>query len=430
MLRDFIKRLKLSRELVVIRKPVSTKFIAAGILKELDGRPVLFERIKESKFKVVGNVFSTRELIGKYLGIPKERLIFNIAHAIDHPSEPQLIEKAPCQEVVEEEVDLNKLPILTHCEKDGGPYVSSGVVVAKDPELGRNCSFHRLMQLDERRFAMRILPRHLNEFIRRNGGELDVAVCIGNPANFLLAGATSVELGFDEMKIANALEKLPLARCRMVDVEVPAHSEFVLEGRITKEITPEGPFVDLTETYDVVREQNVLEIKKITHRKDALYHALLPGCNEHKLLMGMPREPTIFREVNKVCECRDVTLTLGGCSWLHAVVKIKKRKEEDGKRAVEAAFRGHASLKHVVVVDDDINIYDPLDVEWAVATRFQAKSGLVVKLNEKGSSLDPSANPFTRKTSKMGLDATAPLKKRLKDFNKAQFPKVKLGRYL
>jgi len=430
MLRDFIKRLKLSKELVVIKKPVSKKFVAAAILKELDGRPVLFERIEESRFKVIGNVFSSRELIAKSLGVPEERMLSRIAHAIDNPSEPQLVGKAPCQEVMEEGVDLNRLPILTHCNNDGGPYVPSGVVVAKDPELGRNSSFHRLMQLDGRRFVMRILPRHLNEFMKRNGGELDVAVCIGNSANFLLAGATSVELGFDEMKIANALEKLPIARCKAVDIEVPAQSEFVLEGRITRELAPEGPFVDLTETYDVIREQNVLEIKKITHRKDALYHALLPGCNEHKLLMGMPREPTVFREVNKVCNCKDVHLTLGGCSWLHAVVRIKKKNEDDGRRAIEAAFKGHSSLKHVLIIDDDIDIHNPLDVEWAIATRFQAKDGLVVKLHEKGSSLDPSANPYTRETSKMGLDATAPLKKHLKDFKKAEFPKVKIGRYL
>ncbi|MEM3555894.1 MAG: UbiD family decarboxylase [Candidatus Micrarchaeia archaeon] len=429
MLREFIKKLKLSKKLILIKKPVSKRFVAAGILKQLDGKPVLFEKVKESKFMVIGNVFSSRELIAESLGVPKEKLLLRIAHAIDNPSEPVLVEKAPCQEV-EEEVDLNKLPILTHCERDGGPYITSGVVVAKDEELGRNCSFHRLMQLDRRRFVMRILPRHLNEFIKRNGGELDVAVCIGNSANFLLAAATSVELGFDEMKIANSLEKLPIVRCKTVDVEVPAHSELVLEGRITKELAPEGPFVDLTETYDVVREQPVLEIKKITHRKDAFYHALLPGGNEHKLLMGMPREPTIFREVNKVCECKDVSLTLGGCSWLHAVVKIKKKNEEDGRKAIEAAFRGHSSLKHVVVVDDDIDIHNPLEVEWAVATRFQAKDGLVVKKHEKGSSLDPSANPFTRETSKMGVDATAPLKKKLKEFKKAKFPKVKLGRYL
>jgi len=430
MLRDFIKRLKLSDELVVIRKPVSKRFVAAGILKELDGKPVLFEKIKESRFKVIGNVFSSRELFAKSLGVSKEKMLFKIARAIDNPSEPQIVNKAPCQEVVGEEVNLDELPILTHCKKDGGPYVSSGVVVAKDSELGRNISFHRLMQIDKKRFVMRILPRHLNEFIKRNGGELDVAVCIGNSANFLLGGATSVELGFDEMKIANTLEKLPIVKCKTVNIEVPAQSEFVLEGRITKELAPEGPFVDLTETYDILREQNVLEIKKVTHRKDALYHALLPGCNEHKLLMGMPREPTIFREVSKVCECRDVRLTLGGCSWLHAVVKIRKRKEDDGKKAIEAAFKGHSSLKHVLVIDDDMDTNNPLDVEWAIATRFQAKDGLVVKLNEKGSSLDPSANPYTRDTSKMGLDATATLKKHLKDFRKAEFPKVKLGRYL
>lgn len=428
-MRKLIKKLKLSKELVVVSKPVSKRFVAAGILKQLDGKPVLFEKVNGSEFRVVGNLFSSRDLIAKSVGVPKEKLLSRIAHAIEHPTQPEVVEKAPCQEV-EEAVDLNKLPILTHCERDGGPYVTSGVVVAKDSELGRNCSFHRLMQLDRRRFAIRIVPRHLHEFLKRNGGELDVAVCIGNPASFLLAAATSVELGFDEMGIANSLQRFQVVRCRTVDVEVPANSEFVLEGRIVDEVVPEGPFVDLTETYDVVREQPVLEIKRMTHRKDALYHALLPGGNEHKLLMGMPREPTIFREVSKVCECRDVSLTLGGCSWLHAVVSIRKKNEEDGRKAIEAAFRGHSSLKHVVVVDDDVDIHNPLQVEWAIATRFQAREDLVVKLREKGSSLDPSANPLTRETSKMGIDATAPLKKKLKDFHKAEFPKVRLGRYL
>ena len=141
---------------------------------------------------------------------------------------------------------------------------------------------------------------------------------------------------------------------------------------------PEGPFVDLTGTYDLTRMQPVIEIDRVTHRRDAIYQALLPGKLEHRLLMGMPREPTIYAEVNKVAACLNVHVTPGGASWLHAVVQIAKRTPEDGMWAIAAAFRGHGSLKHVWVVDEDVNIFDPNDVEWAVATRFQADRGLVV----------------------------------------------------
>jgi UbiD family decarboxylase len=140
--------------------------------------------------------------------------------------------------------------------------------------------------------------------------------------------------------------------------------------------------------------------------------------------MGTPREPTIYREVSKVCDCADVFITPGGASWLHAIVKIRKRQEVDGRKAIEAAFRGHTSLKHVLIVDEDIDLTDPMDVEWAFATRFQGDRGLVIKAGETGSSLDPSADPETRKTTKVGFDATKPLEVKGKDFNKAKFPEV------
>jgi len=160
-----------------------------------------------------------------------------------------------------------------------------------------------------------------------------------------------------------------------------------------------------------VRRQHVIQFQCITHRHDAIYQALLPGGLEHKLLMGMPREPTVYQAVNQVCDCVNVLLTPGGGSWLHAVVQIRKHGADDGRRAIEAAFLGHASLKHVLVVDDDINIYDPAELEWAVATRFQSDCDLVVYSGQPGSSLDPSAFhvPGAKsRTAKMGLDATIP----------------------
>jgi len=155
----------------------------------------------------------------------------------------------------------------------------------------------------------------------------------------------------------------------------------------------------------------------------------LPGGLEHKMLMGMPREPTIFREVSKVAECKDVYVDPGGCSWLHGIVQIKKKAEDEGMKAIEAAFKGHTSMKHVVIVDDDIDIYDPASVEWAIATRFQAKTGMIVK-QDAGSSLDPSSDPKTRETSKVGFDATKPLVIKGKNFDKAKFKEVDLNKYL
>jgi len=217
--------------------------------------------------------------------------------------------------------------------------------------------------------------------------------------------------GVDELAIANALEHTPLVKCLTVDLEVPADSEIVLEGRLTTQRTAEGPFLDLTGTMDIVRDQPIIEFSCITHRRDAIYQALLPGGLEHKLLMGMPREPTIYHEVAQDCDCVNALLTEGGGCWLHAVVQIRKQHEDDGMRAIEAAFRGHSSLKHVLVVDDDVDIYSLADLEWAISTRFQADRGLVVLKEQPGSSLDPSGDHRPGKksrTAKLGIDATIP----------------------
>ncbi len=235
----------------------------------------------------------------------------------------------------------------------------------------------------------------------------------------------------NELEIANALEPLQVTRAKTVDVLVPAESEFVLEGTVYLERThAEGPFVDLTETYDVVRQEPVLVIKAITHRRDAIWHALLPGALEHKLLMGMPREPTIFKKVNEVVRCLDVNINPGGCSWLHAIVQIDKQSEDDGKKAIQAAFAGHRSCKHVFVVDSDIDIYNPLEVEWAMATRFQGDEDLVMLERAPGSSLDPSSEPGTHATTRVGFDLTKPLETKGKSYDKAPFPAVDIHRFI
>lgn len=420
-MQSLVKKLDEKGRLVRIKKEVSTNLEIAGLMKKLDGKPVLFENVRESDYPVIANLAAGKDLVALALGVKVPELIPLLADAIDSPKPPETRQS----EYRELETDLTKLPILTHYPKDGGPYISSGVVVIEDPELGINASYHRMMVLGKDRMVARILDRHLKKFLER--GNREFAICIGNPTSVQISAAISAEPGKSELDIANAIRETPL-------VELEGHkvpeSQLVLIAELADEQAEEGPFVDLTETYDFVRKQPVFRIKKIFAKPDMVYHALLPGGLEHKTLMGMPREPTIFREVNKVCKCLDVLLTPGGCSWLHGAVKIRKENPEDGKKAIEAAFRGHSSMKHVVILDQDIDIYDPNQIEWSLATRFQADRDSVIKEPEPGSSLDPSSNPDNKNTAKTGLDATIPSGKDRKKFERVPEPDLDPEDYL
>ncbi|MFX0086633.1 MAG: UbiD family decarboxylase [Candidatus Hodarchaeota archaeon] len=431
--REYINKLDSDGLLIKIKKEVSVDIEAAAVLKAAEPSQLLFENVKDySNFRIAGNIFCTKSSIADYFGIPTSGLIPKLTEAIDNRSSPEEIRDAPCQEVVMDGVDLDKLPILKHNERDGGRYISSAVVVTKDPEFGQNLDFHRAMQFEKTKMSTRIIKgRDFYKFLER-AGELDAAWCVGNTPNILVAAATSVKTGINELEIANALSETQVTRAASVDLIIPAGSEVILEGKVyMKNRATEGPFIDLTETYDIEREEPVFEVKKITHRKDPIWQALLPGALEHKVLMGMPREPTIFKSVNEAgVKCLDVNVNPGGSSWLHAIVRIDKQNEDDGKKAIHAAFAGHRSCKHVFVVDKDIDIYNPLDVEWSMATRFQAEKGLIDKGKEPGSSLDPSAEPGTKITNKVGFDFTAPLVTKGKSFARAEFPKVDLRNYI
>ena len=431
-MRDFLSELDRTRELAHVRREVSTRYEIPAVASKLDGKPLLFEKVRESAdYRVVAGVCSSREILARAIGVEQGRLLPKILDSIENPKPFGTVKDAPCQEVVEEQVDLGRIPILTQCEKDGGPYVTAGIAVAHDEEYGYNASYHRLMVLGKDRVAARILPRHFDEFIKR--GNRDVGITVGNHPAFLFASAVSCEIGKSELAIANSLKEMTFVKCLGNNIVVPADCELVLEGVVTDELVDEGPFPDIIGNYDIVRKQRVIRINRVTHRKNPIYQAIMSGRMEHLFLMGTPREATMLREVSKVCDCIDVRLTFGGSSWLHAVVKIRKRKDEDAKNAIEAAFRGHGSLKQVVVVDEDINIEDPNAVEWAIATRTQMDSDLSLRPGEFGSSLDPSADQVTRKTCKVGIDATIPTGASRDGFLKAKIPgeeRVRVEDYL
>ncbi|RMF91082.1 MAG: UbiD family decarboxylase [Methanobacteriota archaeon] len=403
-------------------KGLSVDFEIARALCENPDKTLLFTEVRDYGFRVVGNVVRNRADIYQALGTDSRRYIRDVLKAYDNPVEPAVVEKAPCQE---EECSLYDIPVLRHFEKDGGPFITAGIVTAKDPEHGRNASIHRLMVHDDNRLGIRIVPRHLFEYHRRaeeRGEDLEVAISIGVHPALFYAASYSPPLGYDEFALAGALMGHPLevVRCRTVDVEVPALSEFVIEGRILcGERRSEGPFADVTGTYDRVRQEPVIEVTKVTHRKDAIYQALLPSRAEHRLFMGMPQEPRIFKSVAEVAPVKNVCLTDGGRNWLHGVISLGKG-ERDIKKVIDHAFAGHPSMKHVIIVDDDIDIFDPVDVEFALATRFQGHRDAYIYRDMRGSTLDPSTDEDGR-TTKVGIDATIPAG-REEDYGSAKIP--------
>lgn len=412
-LRAFLSALDAAGELTHIAAPVAPQFEIAREIARRDGQPVLFENLPGYPgWRIASGYVAQREHYARALGCAPSNLVRRMAEAVAHPQPPAEVESAPCQEVVETTVDLDRIPIPRYHPLDGGPYITAGITVIHDPDYGRNVSFHRLMRIGRDRFVARIVEQRGTDTAWRKAlTGLPMVVCIGVPPHILLAAAMSPEKGVDELAVAQALAPTPTIRAKTAPLLIPAGVELVLEGVLTHEFTTEGPFPDLTGTMDGTREQPIFRVTAITHRREPIFHALLPAGLEHKQLMGMPREPTIFSAVSEVAACTGVRITPGGCSWLHAVVQIDKRGPEDGRRAIEAAFQGHRSLKHVVIVDTDVDIDDPAAVEWAIATRFQADAQLVVLPDQPSSSLDPSARqaPGAKaRAAKMGLDATIP----------------------
>ncbi|MCD6529513.1 UbiD family decarboxylase [Candidatus Bathyarchaeota archaeon] len=427
-LREFLSETEGLREVVHIEDPVSPRFEVSKLAMEFDGGPILFFENVEGR-KVVVNVCGSRDRICLALKSRRRDVHRRLVTAMHSLKPPEVVNSAPSQEEVEKP-DLGDIPILTHFEKDGGPYITSGVIYARSPKLGvENVSIHRLQVLDDSTLAIRLVPRHLYKLWTAHKMEkkdLEVSISIGVHPTVHLAAASSPPFGVNEFHIANSLLAggLKLVKCLKVDAYAPAEAELTIEGAISweKEVL-EGPLVDILGTYDVQRMQPIVEVKAVTHRRNYVYQAIVPSSVEHKLLMGLPREALIWEAVSKVVpEVYGVRLTMAGGGWLHAVISIRKQKEGDGKNALLAAFAAHPSLKHAVVVDEDIDVYDSEAVEWAIATRFQADRDLIVVRNARGSTLDPSSDQERVLTSKVGIDATKPMDKPKESFELARIP--------
>jgi 2,5-furandicarboxylate decarboxylase 1 len=307
------------------------------------------------------------------------------------------------------------LPIPTHNEHDSGPYITAGLVIARNPQTGRqNVAIHRCQVSGPDRLGVLLLPRHTNAFFdmaEQKGQPLDAAIVIGVDPLTLLASQAIAPLDFDELEIAGALlgRALPVVKCLTNDLRVPADAEIVLEGRFLPGVREmEGPFGEFPQYYGERAKRHVMEVTLVSHRRQPLFHTIVGGGLEALLLGAIPREATLLAHLQRSFpNVRDVHLSHGGVCRYHLYVQIEKRQEGEAKNVIAGAFAGHYDIKHVVVVDVDVNIHDPAQVEWAIATRFQADRDLVVISESQGSKLDPSTREGVG--AKMGLDATKPL---------------------
>jgi 2,5-furandicarboxylate decarboxylase 1 len=445
-LRRWLRHLAGSGRLAVTRPGIALKHEVAAIGKRLDGsKAVLFPQPGGHAIPVVSGFMARRNWIAEAMGIAESELLTTFRHAAENPLPWQEVPagSAPCQQVVLRDVDMRvALPIPTHSEHDSGPYITAGLVIARNPVTGvQNVSINRIQVNSKDRMAVLLLPRHLYEFFRmaeEKGMPLPVAVVIGVDPLTMLASQAITPIDHDELEIAGALHGAPLqvVKCLTNDVRVPANAEIVIEGHFLPGVRePEGPFGEFPKYYSARENREVIQVDAITHRTDPIYHTIVPAEMEHLLLGAIPREATLLAHLQRSFPgVLDVHLSVGGVCRYHLYVKFKKQREGEPKNVILCAFGSHYDIKHVIVVDDDVDVHDPKQVEWAVATRFQADRDLVVIAGAQGSILDPSTTiasgadkgempPHLQGISaKMGLDATRPVHYEGHVFTKVKVP--------
>lgn len=397
-LRDFIDVMRNSDEVIDITDPVTEEYRAPKMAAETD-KLLFFHDFNDGR--AVMNVTATRKSLSLALSIPEKELVQRLSLA---SYDGKVVDEGTLSF---SKVDLRRIPVMKHFPLDAGRYITSGIVFSSYDGV-TNASIHRMLVHDEKSVVARLVEgRHTYELHRKaleEGERLPIAVVMGVHPAVTFASCTRVPRGKELSYAAELLGgEIFVRRCQN-GVAVP-DAEIILEGYIGTESTDEGPFVDITGTYDKVRKQPIIEFCGMHLKKDFIYHGILPGGSEHKILMGAPYEPSIFRAVAGVTEVKNVVLTTGGCGYLHAVVQVRKHTQGDAKNAIMAAFATHTSLKHVVVVDEDIDPADPEDVEYAIATRVRGDRDIMIITGARGSSLDP-CRLENGTNVKVGVDAT------------------------
>jgi len=416
-LRGWLDYLQRQERLAIVREGVALRFELAAIAKRLDGiKATFFPRPGGHPVSVVSGLVSDRGWIAEAIGVGEASLLDKFEQAALHPVPWCEVKTAQVQQNVHREVDLAKLlPVPTHNELDNGPYITAGLAITRNPKSGiQNVSIHRLELTGPNRLGALLLQRttlYYQQMLEAEGKDLPVAIVIGVDPLTLLASQAIMPSNCDELEIAGALRGRPLdvVKCLSNDIRVPADAEIVLEGRVLANVRePEGPFGEFPQYYGERGDRHVIVIDAVTHRASPLYHTISGGGLEHLVLGAIPREATMLAHLRRSFpNVTDVRLSPGGVCRYHLYVQMKKRFEGEAKNVIMGAFAGHYDVKQVIVVDTDVDIHNPAEVEWAVATRSQADRDLVVVPHAQGSRLDPSADHGV--SAKLGIDATIPL---------------------
>lgn len=431
MLRSDLQKLKESGRLLVCEEKVDPKFELGAVLKYFDNRkPIMFNNVKGSNISVIGAMFGDRNIFYDMLKTNHEERIFKFMDAIANPKRPKLLDNGPIKEnIISRNIDiLSMFPIPTFHEKDSSSFITAGIVIIKDPETGKCYTSIRRLQVNRGNnlsilIASPMLTNQIKQ-LKAKKKDLEVAVVLGYDYTFLLASQISSELyGVDKYEVDSALrgEPLELVKCHGVDLEVPANAEIVFEGIIPHDREQqEGPFGELMGYYGKTDKHPIIEVRTVMFRNNPIFQVSFP-CREEHVANGLMREVELYMHVSKLADIKDVNITVGGGCRFHGIVSIYKKNEGEGKSIILGALGSNKDLKHVVVVDNDIDIFNSNDIEGAMATRVQASKDIVIVEGALGSGLDPSHN-MRGITDKIGIDATKPIGEYERKFNKVKIP--------
>ena len=438
-LRTFMKALEGQGELETVTRPVNLRQEVGSVLASLEkahGPAALFPDLKSCDGRITGGLLSDHRKIAVALGCAPEEISDRMEMVLDHPVPPTEVTQAPCKDVIltGDQVDLTALPIPTHAPGDGGPFITAGVTVGRDPETGvQNLSFQRMQVKGRNRMGIMINSwRHLRDFLNKaeaRNEPLPVAVAIGLDPVLMIAAGCRYE--GDETDIAGGLRgrSIETVKCETCDIRVPAFSEYVIEGEIPPGVREkEGPLAEFTGHYGLLWESPVFHVKAITHRKNPIWQTLNGASFEHINLGNvLPREPLLKRFAKHVSPGVTAVHIPPYGSGFMALVQMDKKNEGEPKNVAMAVMAAHVNIKNVIVVDTDVDIYNATDVFWALSNRMNPREDMFVIPNSQGHELDPCSDSEGVQ-NKMGIDATLSAEK--KALTRVVYPMVNLKEYL
>ncbi|WP_244941027.1 UbiD family decarboxylase [Legionella sainthelensi] len=417
-LRDWLEFLDNNNRLICLQDNIPLQYEVLRYIEHFEGNyACFFPKPGGHKIPVVGGLLGQRQWVAELLNIPEESLLSTFQRALKSPLDWQIIkqDKAPVHEVIhEKKIDLKALlPIITCHELDGGPYITSGLVHGLNLETGKqNLSIHRLQVQGPDKMSILMLPRDLFAYYQiaeKMEKPLPVTITIGHDPVIELASQAIAPRDLCELSLAGALKQQPIEVVKSYtnEVHIPAGAEIAIEGFIIphKRVL-EGPFGEFPKYYTGQDLLPYIQITCITHRRNPIYRVNNPSGVENVIIGGIPRESSILERMQiNFPNILDVRLTAGGLGRYHLVVKMIKKQYGEAKNVIACAFGCHYDIKMVTVVDEDININDNTQIEWAMATRFQATRDVVIIKHGLGSKLDPSGDKRGL-NDKIGFDAT------------------------